>query len=155
MDTNKDGKLSRGELASGIAFLQPRRRPSDFVFMLIEMSDLDENTTIEVQRAYDILRTLDRNRDGRIDTDELKAGRERIVNNRVDFLFKQLDTNNDGRISREEAKGMVRQNFKDIDRNGDRFIEREEMTQAILAAPPVTAPDASSKTPPPPKPQDR
>jgi hypothetical protein len=42
-----------------------------------------------------------------------------------------------------------------IDRNGNGFIEREEMTQAILAAPPVTGPDASSKTPPPPKPQDR
>jgi Ca2+-binding EF-hand superfamily protein len=159
MDTNRDGKLSRDELLNGAAYLQPRRRSSDFVYMMIEMSDLDDDSPIEVQRAYDILRGLDKNRDGKIDAEELKTGRERIVSNRVDYLFGQLDANKDGRISRAEARGMVRQNFPQIDRNRDGFIEREELRQAILEKPSVgtsaPAPAATARPIPPAAPRDR
>lgn len=157
MDSNRDGKISKDELTAGIAFLQPRRRPSDYVYMLIEMSDLDDDSPVEVQRAYDILRSLDKNRDGRIDADELKAGRDRIVSHRVDALFGQLDADKDGRISRQEARGMIRQNFAEIDKNRDGFIEREELKQAILEKPVLDtpAPGAAPRTPPPARPTDR
>src|SRR5262245_11659259 len=49
LDANKDGKLSREEIEKGSLSLQPRRRPSDFVFILIEMSDCDDDCTGEVQ----------------------------------------------------------------------------------------------------------
>jgi len=140
IDTNKDGKISREELTRGVAYLQPRRHPSDLVYMLIEMSDCDEDCHGEVQRAYDILRKLDKNNDGKIDPDELKAERQRLVKGRVDNLFKQLDTNQDGRISREEAKGQIRENFADIDRNRDGFIEREELLKAATDRPAEVSP---------------
>jgi len=157
IDTNRDGKISREELARGIGHLQPRRRASDMVYMLIETSDSDEDSRNEVQRAYEILLSLDKNRDGKIDAQELKAGRERILKSRIDSLFKQLDTNNDGRISREEAKGQIRQDFNEIDRNRDGFIDRDELMRAATARPPApSAPREGERRPaPPPRPPDR
>ena len=97
------------------------------------MSDCDDACHGEVQRAYDILRKLDKNKDGKIDADELKAAREQIVKDRVDYLFKELDKNKDDKISRDEAQGMLRQDFDQIDRNKDGFIDREELTRAATA----------------------
>lgn len=161
IDKNKDGKISREELTEGIAFLHPRRRPSDLVYILIEMSDFDDDCHREVQRAYETLRSLDTNKDGKIDESEIKAGRERIVANRVKFLFDQLDADKDGKISREEAKGRIRENFKEIDRNGDGFIEREELLKAATDRPSVSGPAAvvppsgERRTPPPSRPPSR
>lgn len=165
IDANRDGKISRDELTRGIGQLQPRRRPSDMVHMLIEMSDADEDSGKEVQRAYDILRALDKNRDGKIDAEELKAARSRLLKGRIDSLFKQLDTNNDGKISRAEAKGQIRQDFDEIDRNRDGYIEPEELMRAASARPPapregerrpgVGTPDGERRPPPPPRPERR
>ena len=150
LDVNKDGKISRDELSQGILHLQPRRRPSDVVFVLIEMSDCDEDCAGEVQRAYDILRKLDRDKNGKIDPDELKAERERLIQHRVDNLFRQLDANRDGRISREEAKGQIREHFDEIDRNHDGAIERDELMKAVSEKPAAApAPRGPGATPPP------
>ena len=130
LDANKDGKVSREELERGIDHMQPAHRPSDLIHVLIEMSGCDDVCHGEVQRAYDILRKLDKNKDGKIDPDELKAAREQIVKDRIDYLFKELDKNGDGKIGRGEAKGMLRQDFDEIDRNKDGFIDREELTRA-------------------------
>ena len=64
------GSTYHPAVTRGIAYLQPRRRPSDMVYMLIEMSDVDRDSVAEVQRAYDILRKLDKNNDGKIDNDQ-------------------------------------------------------------------------------------
>src|SRR4051794_4696934 len=37
IDTNKDGKISKEELRQGMAHLHPPRRPSDMVYILVEM----------------------------------------------------------------------------------------------------------------------
>jgi Ca2+-binding EF-hand superfamily protein len=155
IDTNKDSKISREELAQGIALLRPRRRPSDLIYMLVEMSDFDEECQREVQRAYEILRRLDLNKDGKIDAGELKAGREHIANNRVDFLFKQLDANKDGRISREEAKGHILASFAEIDLNRDGFIDRSELLKAATEKPTIAPPGGEQRTTPPPQPGER
>jgi Ca2+-binding EF-hand superfamily protein len=152
IDTNKDGKLSRDEVQRGFAFLQPRRRPSDVVFVLIEMSDCDDGCTDEVQRIYDVMRQMDKNKDGKIDADELKAMRQQIVNDRIAALFEELDTNKDGKISRSEAAGEIRRNFDTLDVNKDGFIDREELMHAAMAKHPTTpttapAPVPSTRTP--------
>jgi uncharacterized protein (TIGR03000 family) len=133
IDADKDGKVSREELERGLAHLHPTRRPSDLIHVLIEMSDCDDACNGEVQRAYDILRKLDKNKNGTIDPDELKAARQQILKDRVDYLFKELDKNKDDKISRDEAQGMLRQDFDHIDRNKDGFIDREELTRAATA----------------------
>jgi Ca2+-binding EF-hand superfamily protein len=113
----------------------PQRRSSDVVFILIETSGFDESSVAELQRLYDVLRKLDKNNDGKIDPEALKAARMQIVEDRVDHIMTSLDTDKDGKISRDEAKGRILENFDRLDQNGDGFISREELRQAIMAAP--------------------
>jgi Ca2+-binding EF-hand superfamily protein len=146
IDTNKDGKLSREELEKGAVYLQPHRRPSDVVFVLIEMSDCDEGCTAELQRVYDVLRKLDKNKNGKIDPDQLKAVRRQLLEERVDHLIKELDTDKDGKISRKEARGLIRKNFDAIDTNKDGFIDRDELLRAASGLPAKTSPGVSPKS---------
>lgn len=133
LDVNKDGKVSRKELEAGIAHLRPASRPSDLIHVLIEMSACDDVCESELQRSYDILRKLDKNRDGKIDPEELKVARAKIIEDRLDYLFAELDKNKDGKISRSEAKGMLLQDFDAIDRDKDGFIDRAELKRAATA----------------------
>jgi len=135
VDTNKDGKISREELLKGVTLMQSRRRPSDFVFILVEMSDCDECCADELQVVYDYIRKLDTNHDGKVDAEELKAGRELLIKQRVDSIFKDLDGNKDGKISREEARGTIKRHFDEVDADKDGFISREELTNAAREMP--------------------
>jgi Ca2+-binding EF-hand superfamily protein len=130
LDTNKDGKLSREELEKGAMYLQPKRRPSDMVFILIETSDCDDDCHGELQRIYDVLRKLDKNKNGKIDPEELATVRQQLLEERVDNIIKELDRDKDGRISRKEARGPIREHFEQIDTNKDGFIDRDELLRA-------------------------
>ena len=114
---------------------QPQRRPSDLVYILIEMSDCDDDCHGELQHVYDVLRQLDKNKDGKIDADELKAMRHHLMERRADHLIKNLDTDKDGKISRAEAKGQLKSDFDHLDANKDGFIDRYELIQAISEKP--------------------
>jgi Ca2+-binding EF-hand superfamily protein len=114
---------------------QPQRRPSDLVYLLIEMSDCDEGCQGELQHIYDVLRTLDKNKDGKLDADELKAMRHQLIEQRADHLIKRLDTDKDGKISRAEAKGQLKADFDRLDLNKDGFINRDELIHAISEKP--------------------
>jgi len=135
LDTNKDGKLSRDELAKGIAYLQPPRRPSDFIVVLIEMSDCEDDCGGEIQRVYDILRKVDKNRNGKIEPEELSAARREWIDTRVNNIIKDLDRNGDGKISKDEARGQLRRDFDDLDTNKDGFVDRGELLQAAQEKP--------------------
>jgi Ca2+-binding EF-hand superfamily protein len=127
-----------------VVYLQQRRRPSDVVFVLVEMSDCDECCAEEVQHAYDQLRRLDRNQDGKIDAEELKAARERLVSERLANLIKELDADQDGRISKAEARGLLRQHFDRLDTNRDGQVGLEELQRGASEGVP-----ASDKASPP------
>jgi len=135
IDTNKDGKLSRQELEKGAVYLQSQRRPSDVAFILVEMSDCDEGCAEEVQRIYELMRKLDTNKDGKISADELRAGREAIIRERVDDLLEELDRNKDGKISKDEARGQIKIYFDKIDSNKDGLIDRQELIEASSGKP--------------------
>jgi len=147
IDTNKDGKLSREELDRGAVYLQPRRRPSDLMHILIEMTDCDEDCACEIQQVYDGLRKLDKNNDGKIDPNELKAGRHDIVEQRINGIFKDLDENNDGKISKAEARGLIRRNFERLDVNKDGFISRDELHKGASEKIPGTKPNEAAAAP--------
>jgi len=135
IDLDKDGQISPEEFLRGWAHFQPRRRPSDLVSILIEMSDCDECCADELQEMYETLHKVDKNGDGKIDADELKAAREHIASARVKRILKVLDSNKDGKISREEARGLVRENFDKLDKNRDGFIDHKELMYAATERP--------------------
>jgi Ca2+-binding EF-hand superfamily protein len=116
---------------------QHQRRPGDLLYTLIEMSDCDEDCHGELQHIYDVLRKLDKNKDGKIDVDEHKVMRHQLIERRADDLIKELDTDKDGKISRTEAKGQLRKDFERIDVNKDGFIARQELIQAISEKPSI------------------
>jgi Ca2+-binding EF-hand superfamily protein len=127
--------LAGSGVADEVKQTQPQRRPSDLVYLLIEMSDCDEGCQGELQHIYDVLRTLDKNKDGKLDADELKAMRHQLIEQRADHLIKQLDADKDGKISRSEAKGQLKKDFDRIDTNRDGFIDRDELIHAISEKP--------------------
>jgi Ca2+-binding EF-hand superfamily protein len=147
IDTNKDGKLSRDELLKGAAYLHSRRRPSDVVFHLVEMSDCDDCCAEELQRIYTFLRKLDADKDGKIHADELKSAREALVQGRVDRIIKELDTDKDGKISRAEARGQLKKYFDDLDSNKDGFIDRDELLRGATEHPKEVSPRKSDSPP--------
>jgi len=134
LDLNKDGKISKEELEKGERYIS-RHRPSDVLFVLVEMSDCDECSLEEVQRLYDLLRKMDKNNNGTIDPGELKAARQSQAKERVNEIFEDLDANKDGKISKDEARGQLKTHFAELDRNKDGFIDRQELLDAALAAP--------------------
>ena len=125
-DDNGDKKASKQPAGQ-----EAKRRPSDVVFILIETSGADEESAVELQKMYEVLRKLDKNSDGKIDPEALKAAREQMIDDRVDYLMKELDANEDGQISKDEAKGRIKEHFDRIDQDKDGFISRDELRQAV------------------------
>jgi len=89
----------------------------------------------ELQRAYDFLHKLDKNKDGKLDADEIKAGRERIFSDRVASFIKRLDADKDGKISKKEARGLLKEHFDQLDKNKDGFLDKDELLAAVSAKP--------------------
>jgi len=148
LDANHDGKLSREELVRGLVYTQARPRPSDLVFLLVEASDCDEGCAEELQIMYSFLHQLDTNKNVTIDPEELKVARKKLIDRRVDAIFRDLDTNKDGKISRAEARGQVKRHFEELDTNKDGSIDRDELWEAAAAKPPVLPPRTGVKLQP-------
>ncbi|MDB5309289.1 MAG: EF-Hand, Calmodulin [Gemmataceae bacterium] len=136
IDTNKDGYISQEELQQYAARMA-RQRPQliEIVFYTIDIPE-EALTTQELQTAYDQLRRLDKNNDGKIDESEVKAIREQRRKERTDGIFSALDRNKDGKISKEEARGLWADNFAQLDKNGDGYLDREEVEAALATAVP-------------------
>jgi len=130
IDANKDGFITQDELQQH-ADRMARQRPQlvEVVFYSIDFSD-EPVSVQELQTAYDQLRKLDKNNDGKIDESELKVFREQRKKERIDSIFTALDRNGDGKISKDEARGLWADNFTQLDKNGDGFLDRQEVEAA-------------------------
>jgi len=152
IDTNRDGKLSADELRAYFARNPPPAPPqptlADEALDVALDAAQDPNELADLQRAYELMRLIDVNGDGKITADEVRAARPRLIERRADSIIREFDTNKDGRISRQEAKGQLLQDFDKIDTNRDGFIDRAEMVRALTAQ--VNQPPAGPPQPIPP-----
>jgi Ca2+-binding EF-hand superfamily protein len=162
IDSNRDGKLSAEELQQFFARNPPQPPAPPLAEVVIDTAldaGRDANDLADLQRAYELMRLIDTNNDGRITADEARAARPRLIERRADAIIRGYDTDKDGRISRQEAKGQLAQDFDRLDSNRDGFVDKAELTRALTAqlAAPAAAPAATGQPPrpntaPPPRP---
>ena len=136
LDLNKDGFLDKDELTKHAARIVRRPSPVELLQIFIDTAPDDAASRDELQRAYDLLRKIDANGDGKIDEKELAAARESYCKECVEGMLKEFDKNKDGKISREEARGMPAEEFDRLDANKDGFIDRDELIRAFTRVKP-------------------
>ncbi len=130
IDTNKDGAISAEELqAHADRMAAERPQLIEIVYYTIDLPE-EKVTTQELQTAYDQLRKLDKNNDGKIDASEVKSHREERLQQRCDTICSSLDRNKDGKISKDEARGIWKVNFVQLDKNKDGMLDKEEIKGA-------------------------
>jgi len=113
--------------------------------------DADKDGVIsakEIENAVAALRTLDKNKDGKLDRDELRPARPSFgggrpggggpgaggPSNRTSMVDRLLayDKNKDGKISKEEAPEFLKQRFSSLDTDKNGSIEKKEI-EAMVA----------------------
>jgi Ca2+-binding EF-hand superfamily protein len=146
IDTNKDGELNKQELEHHAARMAVRRPAAvEMLYIVVDTPETEVVTVQDLQRAYDFLRKLDRKHDGKIDPGAVAELREYRVQDRADTILKDLDRNNDGKISRDEARGILADEFDQIDTNKDGFLDKKELQKALT---PVPEPDGTRERSP-------
>jgi hypothetical protein len=58
--------------------------------------------------------------------------RQQRCKERFDTIIKDLDKNHDGKISKSEARGLLADDFDQLDTNKDGFIDRQELEKACM-----------------------
>ena len=143
-DTNKDGKLSKDELAARFDQLDVNK---DGLLSLEELAaaraqfagrghhmDADGDAFVSREEAKNSpmlaqnFDAIDNNKDGKLSREEMRAYHQAHRGEG----WAQLDANKDGTISRDEAKGAPRlsSNFDALDGNKDGQLSRDEMRSA-------------------------
>ncbi len=131
LDRNGDGALDRQELEKHAMSMQRRLRPEEMTIVWIFGADREPPTLKEVQKAYTFLRKIDKDNDGKISKDEVKAVRKEIIKKRAELIFRDLDKNHDGKISKDECPSMFRNRGEKIDSDSDQSITKEELIHAL------------------------
>lgn len=130
IDRNKDSFITQDELQQH-AETMANQRPQllEIVWYTVDLAP-EPLTAQELQDAYDELRKIDKDKNGKIDQAELKACREDRKKERVDNIFTILDQNNDKKLAKDEARGVWSDNFATLDRNKDGILDRKEIEAA-------------------------
>ena len=95
----------------------------------LRVATSDEPGRTAVQMVYEVLRDMDKNKDGEIDHAEWQAALDRVREFRVNNIMRRQGE--DGKIAKDRARGVVRQNFSEWDTNHDGFIDRNELRRAF------------------------
>jgi len=104
----------------------------------IRVATSDEPGRTVTNMAYEVLRDMDKNKDGEIDHAEWQAALDRVRQFRVNNIMRRQGE--DGKIAKDRARGVVRQNFSEWDTNHDGFIDRAELRRAFHLQPKTAKP---------------
>ena len=131
IDNNNDSKISWDELRQYSARIHGRARPVAVTYIWMLQAETDPATQQDLQKAYESLRKLDGDNDGKITKEEIKARRQEYLKQQIGELLKECDNDNNSKISRDEAEGsFLSPHFDRLDRNNDGSLTREELMQA-------------------------
>jgi len=170
IDTNRDGLLSKSEIASSGKF---NSQEVESIFILGDINqdgeiDLEEFVGLmsptaamaiarlsrnvkNIAEAQQLFSVLDKNGDGLISQEEMRACGSRFNAQEIEAIFAIGDVNNDGEIDFNEFIGVmcpsastvvgritkgfktledIKQGFNKLDRDGDGRITKSELSQA-------------------------
>jgi Ca2+-binding EF-hand superfamily protein len=157
-DVNKDGKLTRDELAKLAAGGQaqqggegrggrgerPGGPPRDTVMTALDADKDGMINAAEMAAAPAALAKLDRNKDGKLTDEEVRpfgpppggpggpGGRGRgNAGEMAGRMFEEWDTNGDGKVTKAEMPERMRERFTEGDTNKDGWISRGELTALL------------------------
>ena len=179
LDTNRDGLLSKSEIGSSGKF---NNQEVEAIFILGDLNqdgeiDLEEFVGLlcptaamavarlsrnvkNIAEAQQLFRVLDKNNDGMISQEEMRACGSRFNAQEIEAIFAIGDVNNDGEIDLNEFVGVlcpsastvigrlsknyktleeIKQGFRNLDKDNDGKISKAEMAQAGLSDQEVNA----------------
>merc|ERR1719481_2335601 len=179
IDVNRDGLLSKQEINSSGKF---NPQEVDAIFILGDLNvdgelDLEEFVGLlcptagmalsrltrnvnNINDAQQLFRILDKDGDGNISMEEMRACGSRFNSQEIEAIFAIGDVDNDGAISLNEFIAVmcptaatvvgrlsktygnleqIKQGFKKLDKNGDGMISKQEMSGAGLSQQEVNA----------------
>jgi Ca2+-binding EF-hand superfamily protein len=131
VDANKDGKLGDAELRQH-AMRMWRSAPVEVVTVWV-VEAVDPLTRQDVQQAYEAMRKIDADNDGKITEQEIKASYKDLVRKRIDTIVERYDSDDDGKLSKEEAEaGPLTRAFGQLDKNSDGHVDRSELERGAM-----------------------
>jgi Ca2+-binding EF-hand superfamily protein len=132
IDKNNDNMLSAEELTQHVQRMS-QRRPQivEVIYFCLDGPEREPVSAEELQVAYEFLLQLDKNKDGKIDDDDLRQVRQERSQQRLDRVFKSMDRNQDNKISKDEARGIWSEHFDQLDKNKDQFLDQDEINAAF------------------------
>merc|ERR1719336_835426 len=179
IDINRDGLLSKQELSASGKF---NAQEVEAIFMLGDLNgdgelDLEEFVGLlcpmagmalarltrnvnNINDAQQLFRILDKDGDGNISMEEMRACGSRFNSQEIEAIFAIGDVDNDGAISLNEFVAVmcptaatvvgrlsktyenleqIKQGFRKLDKNGDGMISKPEMASAGLSQQEVAA----------------
>lgn len=125
IDANNDGAVTMEEVkAHQVARFKKADSDGDGFLSPEEMRGSD--------RAQQMLKRFDTNRDGVIDESELEAAGKERATKRAERILKRVDANGDGKISLEEAESRrdPARMFERLDADGDGSVTEQEFADA-------------------------
>ena len=131
VDTNKDGAVSIEELRQHVQRMSGMRpQVVEILYWVIDVPEEEPASANELQRAYEVLRKMDADNNGKLDSGEIKTFRDQREKQRVQHIMQVLDRNNDGKVTKEEARGLWADHFAELDKNNDGAIDSQEIQAA-------------------------
>ncbi len=131
VDTNKDGAVSIEELRQHVQRMSGMRpQVVEILYWVIDVPEDEPASANELQRAYEVLRKMDADNNGKLDSGEIKTFRDQREKQRVQHIMQVLDRNNDGKVTKEEARGLWADHFAELDKNNDGAIDKQEVEAA-------------------------
>lgn len=140
LDANRDGRLTRDELAKAVVLLERLDQNQDGALDPRELFGGSRTNSMGRSREDSERSGSDRSRRPESESGDDRAKpagtskrpqRRRPENANAEQIFNQVDRDRNGKISREEAPDRMRQNFDRLDNNSDGSVSLDELQQAF------------------------
>lgn len=111
---------------------QTRTAPVEVAYVWVIDANQGTVQLEDLQKAYEVLREIDADQDGRLTHSELREQHQEAVSQWCEQCFTQLDSDGDGRLSREEAQSSVfAARFDSLDGNSDGELTEDEVRRSM------------------------